>query len=441
MPVTVSGLPPLRGTVVPPGDCRSTLSALAFACFAREPVTVLNPAPSLAVAAFRAFLEAHGAVTEDLPEGFRIVPPVAPVRLRVDRRVPDEVLHILAGGALAGGGMDIPGDENRAWVVERVRDLAVSAGLPAAGIAETGDGWTVFGGNGPLPARPDPDTDAAFEMAAAYGMASGEPFDCSCNTAAVSHIAALIRGCGWECRRIDDGAANSELERRRRKADGLPPVEPVRLEPAAGAVPLRMPGDTALAAALAVAASVIGGSDLLIRGVLYEPGRRGFFDCLRRMKGAVAVKRVEDARFEAADLRVAWAPLTGIHCTVEQARTLRGELPLLAAAAAFAGGETVIPDALPGIGCGRAALSLLARGLEAMGARAGDYAEGIVVRGGLELRGAEVDAAGHGGLALAFVAAGWNAGGATTIVGAEADVWPVAPLLAMVETAVSGDGR
>jgi 3-phosphoshikimate 1-carboxyvinyltransferase len=102
-----------------------------------------------------------------------------------------------------------------------------------------------------------------------------------------------------------------------------------------------VPGDPSSAAFLAAAATLVPGSDITIEGVLVNPTRTGFYEVLREMGGDVAfAAEREEAGEPVADIRVRYAPLSGVTVAGHRAPSMIDEYPILAVAAAFAEGDT-----------------------------------------------------------------------------------------------------
>jgi 3-phosphoshikimate 1-carboxyvinyltransferase len=102
-----------------------------------------------------------------------------------------------------------------------------------------------------------------------------------------------------------------------------------------------VPGDPSSAAFLAAAATLVPGSDITIEGVLVNPTRTGFYEVLREMGGDVAfTAEREEAGEPVADIRVRYAPLSGVTVAGHRAPSMIDEYPILAVAAAFAEGDT-----------------------------------------------------------------------------------------------------
>ena len=112
-------------------------------------------------------------------------------------------------------------------------------------------------------------------------------------------------------------------------------------QPELAAAPVAVPGDPSSAAFPAVAATLVPGSAVTIRGVGLNPLRAGLFATLREMGADIAET---DARVEGgepvADLVVRGAELRGIEVPAERAPSMIDEYPILAVAAACARGVT-----------------------------------------------------------------------------------------------------
>jgi 3-phosphoshikimate 1-carboxyvinyltransferase len=109
---------------------------------------------------------------------------------------------------------------------------------------------------------------------------------------------------------------------------------------------LRVPGDFSSAAFLLVAASIVPGSDVLLKGVGLNPRRTGLLAVLRRMGARIEeVERSESACEPVGDLRVVSAPLAGTVIEGAEVVDMIDEFPVLAVAAACAEGTTEVRGA------------------------------------------------------------------------------------------------
>lgn len=107
--------------------------------------------------------------------------------------------------------------------------------------------------------------------------------------------------------------------------------------------PVTVPADPSSAAFLAAAAAITPGSDIVIRNVLTNPTRTGFYTCLQEMGAAISLdNRSEEGGEPIADIRVRASALKAITVPAARAPSMIDEYPVLAVVAAFADGETVM---------------------------------------------------------------------------------------------------
>ncbi|SHF63299.1 3-phosphoshikimate 1-carboxyvinyltransferase [Kaistia soli DSM 19436] len=158
---------------------------------------------------------------------------------------------------------------------------------------------------------------------------------------------------------------------------------------------LVVPGDPGAAAFVIVAALVIEGSDVTIEGVLVNPLRIGLIETLVEMGGDIAFDNHRMVAGEpVADLRVHASRLKGIVVPPARAAAMIDDYPVLAVAAAFAEGKTV----MDGLGELRQQdtdrLSALAAALAANGVEHEEGPESLTVTGSLRPAGGGRVAAG-----------------------------------------------
>ena len=104
-----------------------------------------------------------------------------------------------------------------------------------------------------------------------------------------------------------------------------------------------MPADPSSAAFPIVAALIVEGSDLVLSDVMTNPLRTGLFTTLREMGGSIEESLVrDDAGEPMAQLRVRASKLRGVEVPPERAPSMIDEYLVLAVAAAFAEGTTVM---------------------------------------------------------------------------------------------------
>jgi 3-phosphoshikimate 1-carboxyvinyltransferase len=106
---------------------------------------------------------------------------------------------------------------------------------------------------------------------------------------------------------------------------------------------IEVPGDPCSAAFPLVAALLVPGSDITLSNVLMNPTRTGLILALQEMGADIEIQNSRLAGGEdVADLRVRHSELTGISVPAERAPSMMDEYPVLAVAAAFARGRTVM---------------------------------------------------------------------------------------------------
>ena len=114
-------------------------------------------------------------------------------------------------------------------------------------------------------------------------------------------------------------------------------------QPELTAAPIIVPGDPSSAAFPLVAALIVPGSDVCIENVGLNPTRAGLLQSLREMGADITLQGERTAGGEpVADLRVRAGLLAGAVIPPERAPTMIDEYPVLAVAAAFARGRTVM---------------------------------------------------------------------------------------------------
>ena len=104
-----------------------------------------------------------------------------------------------------------------------------------------------------------------------------------------------------------------------------------------------VPADPSSAAFPLVAALIVPGSDIVIQNVMMNPSRTGLITTLLEMGASIVQKNKREAGGETvADLHVQFSPLKGVEVPAERAPSMIDEYPILAVAAAFASGTTIM---------------------------------------------------------------------------------------------------
>ncbi len=183
-----------------------------------------------------------------------------------------------------------------------------------------------------------------------------------------------------------------------------------------------VPGDISSAAFWLVAGAIVPGSDLTVLNVGVNPTRTGILDVLASMEADITLENQREVAGEpVADLRVRYSPLKA--CTIAGETLIPrmiDEIPILAVAAAFAQGTTVIRDAAELRVKESDRLAVMATQLARLGAIVTEQPDGMEITGGAPLIGTDVDSHTDHRVAMSLAIAALNAQGKTTIHRAEA---------------------
>jgi 3-phosphoshikimate 1-carboxyvinyltransferase len=172
------------------------------------------------------------------------------------------------------------------------------------------------------------------------------------------------------------------------------------------ATDIQVPADFSSAAFFLVAATLVDGSDLLLRDVGMNPRRIGLLHALRAMGAEIDESNPRKLGGESvADLRVRAAPLHGIDVPVELVPDMIDEFPILFVAAAAARGTTRIRGAAELRVKESDRIAVMAKGLRALGIHIEETPDGAIIAGGT-FAGGEVASAGDHRCAMSFAVAG-----------------------------------
>jgi 3-phosphoshikimate 1-carboxyvinyltransferase len=177
-----------------------------------------------------------------------------------------------------------------------------------------------------------------------------------------------------------------------------------------------VPGDISSAAFLLVAGVLVRDSSVTLHRVGVNPTRTGVLDVLEAMGAQVAASRAADEGEPTASLTATTSALRGapIGGALLIPRLI-DEVPILAVAAAVAGGDTVVSDARELRVKESDRIVMVARELGKMGVTIEERPDGMTIRGGARLRGATVSSGGDHRLAMSLAVAGLIAAGETVI--------------------------
>ena len=183
----------------------------------------------------------------------------------------------------------------------------------------------------------------------------------------------------------------------------------VRLHPGPlKAAPVRVPGDPSSAAFPIVAGLLVQGSEIVVENVLLNPLRIGLLDTLREMGADLSIDARDASGERVGDVTARGSQLRGVVVPPGRAPSMIDEYPILAAAAAFADGTTV----MRGIGELRVKesdrIALMAAGLKACGVEVEEEPDGLIVHGAgrASVGGAEVATNGDHRIAMSHMILG-----------------------------------
>jgi 3-phosphoshikimate 1-carboxyvinyltransferase len=192
----------------------------------------------------------------------------------------------------------------------------------------------------------------------------------------------------------------------------------VRIQPAErlAALPLRVPGDISSAAPWLVLGACHPDAEIVLRGVNVNPTRTGLLDILRAMGADLELLEARETGGEpVADIVVRSSSLRATTVSGELVPRAIDELPLVALAACFADGTTVVRDAgelrVKESDRVRAVVETLSR----MGADIRELPDGFEVRGPVRLTGARLSGRGDHRIGMLAAIAGSLADGETTV--------------------------
>ncbi|HYG04922.1 MAG TPA: 3-phosphoshikimate 1-carboxyvinyltransferase [Stenotrophomonas sp.] len=172
------------------------------------------------------------------------------------------------------------------------------------------------------------------------------------------------------------------------------------------ATDIAVPADFSSAAFFIVAASIIPGSEVLVRAVGLNPRRTGLLAALRLMGADISEENHGEHGGEpVADLRVRYAPLHGARIPEALVPDMIDEFPALFVAAAAAQGQTIVTGAAELRVKESDRLGAMAHGLRTLGVVVDETADGATIHGG-PIGGGSIDSHGDHRIAMAFAIAG-----------------------------------
>ena len=179
---------------------------------------------------------------------------------------------------------------------------------------------------------------------------------------------------------------------------------------------IEVPRDISAAAFFMVGASILDGSEIMIKDAGLNPARTGIIDVLKKMGASINVSNIRDRSGEpVGDIYVRSSCLKGIEISGEIIPRVVDELPVLCVAAAVADGETLIKDAAELRVKESDRIAVMAECLSAMGVKVEVFDDGMRITGGKRLKGAICNSHGDHRIAMSMAIAGLVADGETII--------------------------
>jgi 3-phosphoshikimate 1-carboxyvinyltransferase len=154
---------------------------------------------------------------------------------------------------------------------------------------------------------------------------------------------------------------------------------------------IMVPGDISSAAFFMVAALIVPDSELLIKNVGLNETRTGIIDVLKSMGASISIEKSEDGIEPAGDITVKHSQLHGTEIGGDLIPRLIDELPVIAVAAAYADGITVIRDAEELKVKESNRIDAMERELKKAGVDVSATADGMVINGGNQVCGGDFE--------------------------------------------------
>jgi 3-phosphoshikimate 1-carboxyvinyltransferase len=154
---------------------------------------------------------------------------------------------------------------------------------------------------------------------------------------------------------------------------------------------ITVPGDISSAAFFLVAGLIVPNSEITIKNVGLNETRTGILDVLKAMGASIHIQESGDGIEPAGDITVRHSGLHGVEIGGELIPRLIDELPVIAVAAAFAEGRTVIRDAEELKVKESNRIEAMERELAKAGVDVTATEDGLVIEGGKPVHGASFD--------------------------------------------------
>ncbi|MCX8477767.1 MAG: 3-phosphoshikimate 1-carboxyvinyltransferase [Sphingomonas sp.] len=375
-PLTVSARGPLRGSVTVPGDKSISHRSLMFSALAVGESRIEGLLEGEDVLATAAAMRAMGADIERGPDGVWRVHGVGVGGLLQ----PQAALDMGNSGTSTRLLMGLVA--SHAITATFTGDASLSSrpmGRVIEPLSKMGAEITASpGGRLPLMVRGiNPAVPIEYTLPVASAQVKSAVLLAGLNTPGITrviepvptrdHSERMLRGFGAELT-VEDGPQGKIIS-----ITGEAELKPQHIV---------VPGDPSSAGFWMVAASIVPGSEIVIRNVCMNPTRTGLITALKLMGADITEVDAREVGGEAvADLRVRHAPLKAIEVPPELAPSMIDEYPILFVAASYAQGRTVARGAHELRVKESDRIATMRAALEAAGVRTEEHADGLTIEG------------------------------------------------------------
>ncbi len=183
---------------------------------------------------------------------------------------------------------------------------------------------------------------------------------------------------------------------------------------------LSIPADISSASFFIVAALINPNSEILIKNVGLNPTRTGVLEILKRMGGEIEIlNKREESGEEIGDILAKSSKLKAVEVAGKTIPNTIDELPIIAVAACYAEGETIIKDAQELRVKETDRIKAMSTELRKFGAEIDELDDGMIIRGRETLNETKCSSWGDHRIAMALAVAATRAEGRTEIKDAE----------------------
>lgn len=177
-----------------------------------------------------------------------------------------------------------------------------------------------------------------------------------------------------------------------------------------------IPGDISSASYFMTAGMIVPKSSITIKNVGINPTRDGIIKALKRMNGNIQLSNIHTVNGEKiGDIHVSSSELRGTKIEGSIIPTLIDEIPILAVAACYAKGTTIIKDAQELKVKESNRIDTMVSELSKMGAKIHGTEDGLIIEGGIPLKGAVTESHDDHRVAMSLAVAALGAAGTSEI--------------------------